>query len=727
MPTVSSQVSTGTRRSWRGVLLLVGAVFVLAALLVVRQTVGLRRAFHAVVERATRPAPQPEAPLGSGSGATRTKETFSLVERIYDHGLIAPWEDHGWTDHELKGPGPARLKFGGFGGWIMVHAGGLLQDERYGAVVFRMKTPGDWGDFLEMRLEGDGGGFEIVKIDAARRLQLEDGWTEVLVPLRLLNPYGLAFNRIRLRANRNVPDEWVLLDGAGLTGPRKDDTPPKVYPERPAPLKVRCDRPGRPVSPFIYGVSSDSAPEEMRATAHRMGGNRMSRYNWELGAVNTASDYYFRNVANYQTHQQFIERGVARKAWVAMTLPIMGWVAKDTSSYSYSTAVYGKQQSVAPENADMGNGVDLSGKELAGKDPTTTSVPAPPEMMKRWFETKSLKQVDEFILDNEPGLWNSTHRDVHPEPLGYDELLERTIAYGTAVRAAAPKAIISGPAEWGWSGYFWSAKDAAAGFRRSPDRRAHGDVPLLDWYLQKLREHEAKTGVRVLDVVDLHFYPQGRNVYSEAADPDTAALRLRSTRALWDETYVDESWIKEPINLIPRLKAIIAKNYPGRGISFGEWNFGGEGHVSGGLATAEALGRFAEGGVRSAYYWTTPKKDSASYWGFRAFRNFDGAGGHFYDEYLESTAAPDVSLFVSRDPSTGRLVAVALNLSNTSSARANLELEGCSVATTFTTWTWAGRPTGFEKAQGRGAVSALLPPWSITVFDLQPASADAGN
>ena len=45
----------------------------------------------------------------------------------------------------------------------------------------------------------------------------------------------------------------------------------------------------------------------------------------------------------------------------------------------------------------------------------------------------------EYILDNEPNLWSTTHRDVHPDPVTYDELLAKTIAYGTAIREAGPR------------------------------------------------------------------------------------------------------------------------------------------------------------------------------------------------------------------------------------------------------------------------------------------------
>ena len=79
------------------------------------------------------------------------------------------------------------------------------------------------------------------------------------------------------------------------------------------------------------------------------------------------------------------------------------------------------------------------------------------------------------------------------------------------------------------------------------------------------------------------------------------------------------------------LKEWIAQNHPGLGVSIGEWNFGGEAHMSGGLATAEALGRFGTEGLTSAYYWTSPADRSPSFWAFRAFRNFDGEGGRFLD------------------------------------------------------------------------------------------------
>jgi hypothetical protein len=348
-------------------------------------------------------------------------------------------------------------------------------------------------------------------------------------------------------------------------------------------------------------------------------------------------------------------------------------------------------------------------------------VAAPPAYATRFVESVKRK-VDIYVLDNEPALWNSTHRDVHPEPVTYDELLDKTIQYGAAIRKADPDAKIAGPAEWGWPGYSFSAKDAKEGFHKKPDRLAHGDVALTAWYLQKLKEHESKTGVRILDLLDLHFYPQADAVFSDAADPKVAALRLRQTRGLWDPRYEDESWIKEPVRLIPRMREWIDQNYPGRGIMVGEWNFGGEGHISGGLAVAEALGRFAENEVAAAFYWTAPPDASPAYWGFRAYRNFDDHGGHFLENAIATRAPEDVSLFASRDDGGKHVVLVALNLAADKPFDAAIDVASCGAVAEAKAYTYAGGPAGFSsgaapKTDGK-IVREALAPHSITVVDL---------
>lgn len=497
-----------------------------------------------------------------------------------------------------------------------------------------------------------------------------------------------------------------------------------------------CKKPGKRISDQIYGIAwdlGDPAPQSFRmgATSRRWGGNASSRYNPEISAWNSANDWYWEN-HGITGHQVFFKQNRENHLTSAYTVPILGWVAKDKSSYSFPVAKHGAQKKTDPQKPDAGNGVTRDGKNLPSPPPETTSVPAPPALVAKWVsELKASREagqndVGTYILDNEPALWSSTHRDVHPEPVGYDELMDRTFRYGDAVRAADPKAKIAGPAEWGWPGYSYSGRDAAAGFQVKPDRLAHGDVPLSAYYLRKIREHEKKTGQKLLDLFDLHVYPQGEGVFSDKADAATQALRIRQTRGLWDPSYKDESWIRDTMMLFPRMQKWVDENAPGVGLMIGEWNFGGELDQSGALAAAETLGKLAEYGVESAYYWRVPRDLSSVYWAFRAFRSFDERGSRFQDELATVASDETGRIYLSRDASGKHLVAVALNFATDAAFTANVTLTNCEGlapkdARVFD-YQNAARTGLVERANGAQKTAAEVrtdvPPYTVTVLDL---------
>ena len=505
------------------------------------------------------------------------------------------------------------------------------------------------------------------------------------------------------------------------------------------PMAVQCKSPGQPVSPTVFGIAWADTDKDIGATAHRWGGNTTTRYNPKLGnAWSTANDWFWENI-EIDSWEKFVGKVANLGGRAAITVPIMGWVAKDTESCAFTTKDYKHQEKTDPNRTHCGNGKKPDGKTLLDppKDPSKWSVKITPEEVGQWVakikaadEKRGKRVVYEYILDNEPALWDSTHRDVHPDPTTYDELLEKTIAFGTAVRKADPDALIAGPAEWGWPGYFFSGKDAKAGFKLKPDRRAHGDEPLLAWYLKKLAEHEKKTGVKVLDVLDVHIYPQSDGVQMTddeggdgAGNTDRATndLRFRTTRSLWDRDYKDESWIDDAVYLIPRMKELIAQNYPGLGFQIGEYNFGAEHHIAGGVALAEALGRFALYGVSHAFYWTYPKKPKPAYWAFRAYTNYDGEGGRFLERIVPSSSPSGTSLYASRDEAGKKWVLVALNFSADRPFDASIALSDCAPPTSLKSFVYTGAPGGLTagaaKLEGT-TITAKLPPYSINVFEL---------
>ena len=162
------------------------------------------------------------------------------------------------------------------------------------------------------------------------------------------------------------------------------------------------------------------------------------------------------------------------------------------------------------------------------------------------------------------------------------------------------------------------------------DNAAHNNTDFIPWFLQQMAAHDKATGSRLLDFLDIHFYYQADTSANDAA---AKALRLRQTRALWDPTYVDESWVgtsvpqnHQPnatiIQVIPRMQKLIQQFYPGTKLSISEWNSQGDGDITGGLGTADALGIFGRFGVDSATYWSDPDETSATalaYWLFRGY------------------------------------------------------------------------------------------------------------
>jgi hypothetical protein len=268
--------------------------------------------------------------------------------------------------------------------------------------------------------------------------------------------------------------------------------------------------------------------------------------------------------------------------------------------------------------------------------------------------------------------------------------------------------------------------DAAMGVSKAPDRRAHRNVPLLPWWLYSVREYERKNKIKLIDILDVHYYPQAANVGFDkggATDRLTNALRIRSTRSLWDPSYVDESWIEDRIELIPRLRRWVSANAPGIPLALGEYSFGAAEHQSGGLAQAEALGRFGTEGLAAAFYWFLPPKDSPAYWAFRAYRNFDGKGARFLDLSVPVVSqASNASLFVSRSEKGDHLVAVLLNLDPDQPLDAEVDLGGCAPALKERALVYTGDKGGFATAGPAPLTAGVLrrraPPYSITVLDL---------
>jgi fibronectin type 3 domain-containing protein len=507
----------------------------------------------------------------------------------------------------------------------------------------------------------------------------------------------------------------------------------------------------KPISPWIYGINFYSgitgAPPQL--TFDRDGGNRWTAYNWETNASNAGSDFEYENddflsssTVSAEAVRSFIAGDQSNGLASLITVQLQGLVAGDESG-----------------PVSVTNPPDLSRfKQVVDQKSTVSSVPftlTPPT-------TDANVYIDEFAwaldqkfsgmgifgtnpahptfvsLDNEPELWNSTHLEVQgPNPVTSDNYIAKTITLTEALKDQFPNMVIFGPVHYGFQGiYNWQGELSAtpSGANWFPDK-----------YLNALSTASASYGKPLVDVYDFHWYVEeydanGNRAIDLSGTTLTDAqvqLIVQSPRALWDPSFTDSTnsnpWIYEelgntPINLLGRLQAKINSEFPGMKISITEYENGGWNHIAGTIAQADNLGIFGAQGLFAASFWPPNGTYPYALAGFRAFRDFDGAGANFGDTSLQSNSSnvQNVVVYASADSSTpGRFVFVAINRSTTSQVTAitGQSLSGTARLFQMTAASTQGQspiqPVSIGTMPASGSsLTITLPPLSVTTIEV---------
>jgi hypothetical protein len=449
----------------------------------------------------------------------------------------------------------------------------------------------------------------------------------------------------------------------------------------------------RPISRFIYGMNFwDPTQRPANLTLSRSGGNRNTAYNWETNDSNAGADWFNQNddfmgggtVPNGAI-APLIERARAANAAMLVTVPTIGYVAADhngggdvNQTPNYLTTRF--RQSLPRKNAPFTLTPD-----------TTDAFVYQDEYVNFLNQTYpgafSAASNPLFLsLDNEVDLWHATHARLRGDAvtqngtnIGYAEVVQLTRDYANAAKAVNPNAMIFGPVNYGWAGF-----TTLQGATDANGRDFH------TFYLQQMAQAEISDGRRVLDVLDIHWYPEARGacagnpmdgcrVTDNNNEPGVVAARVASPRSLWDPGYVETSWItgcctnNGGIRLLPRIKDKIAAHYPNTKLAITEYNYGGANHVSGAIAQADVLGIFGREGVYAATLWPLESNNDFIHGGFEMFRDYDGANGSFGDTSIRATNSDvaDTSVYASVDAgNAGRMVIVAINKAATAKVAA---------------------------------------------------------
>lgn len=291
-----------------------------------------------------------------------------------------------------------------------------------------------------------------------------------------------------------------------------------------------------PVSRYLYGRNnslSDDPSKPLTAgdwarlrdagvTIFReSGGNNCSKYNWR-NKMSSHPDWY-NNV--YPHDWDFAAKSLQQNLpsmqgmWA---FQLLGKAAKTNAAnfadYSFNGSAWwmGVNQNLA------GGGQPNPATWSQVTDPNAASTKAAVEgntdlylenwtadstvlLLDHWFNTMGLdkNKLQYWNMDNEVEIWSGTHDDVMPSQISADDFIQRYVAVATKARAAFPGIKIVGPVtanEWQW--YNWNGNIITVNGT---------NYPWLEYFIKRIAEEQQSSGVRLLDVLDIHFYPNSKN------------------------------------------------------------------------------------------------------------------------------------------------------------------------------------------------------------------------
>ena len=537
-------------------------------------------------------------------------------------------------------------------------------------------------------------------------------------------------------------------------------------------VSVKLGPPAHDVSPLVLGINFGpaTAVRDIGATVRRWGGNRTTKYNWKYDVDSAGSDWFFLNdyskpqgtPEEKKKYYEFIKDTLAGGAQVNFTIPISDWIAKPGADEkqricSFPTSKYPDQEKT--DGQGCGNGRLRNGQPIWDNDPSYGMVKNTPAFEREFVETvvkefgpASRGGVQFYTMDNEPGLWRETHRDTLPKGISAEQLAELNIAYASAVKAADPSAKVIGFAAWGVLGLFGSNEDflppGPDGYKHEKEtkdadklreQRKHGGDTQLVYLLKRFRAAEATTGHRLIDAIDVHWYPElyGKDTKGEKRrvtepSPDDALARLQweALHEWYDPAFKPnerlDSWtggsnadhLWTPYHpVIPALKKIVDTYYPGTKLAIDEYDVGGTDSYDGALLRAAALGIFMQEGLYMAQNWYQADRTKFSYWGQKLFGNYDGHGSHMGGKFVPSQSS-HADLLSYATTEGGHYTIVLINKNRTERMATKIEVPKSGIH--YRTYTLS-ESLGLRLREDRGAsqtnqIDVTVPAYSAVLI-----------
>ncbi|MDR1370582.1 MAG: T9SS type A sorting domain-containing protein [Dysgonamonadaceae bacterium] len=284
------------------------------------------------------------------------------------------------------------------------------------------------------------------------------------------------------------------------------------------------------ISPYIYGRNNNLSDDPKNPTSsatwqlykdaglkffRESGGNNSTKYNWRK-KLTSHPDWYNNVYAHdWDYAAQSLETNMpeAKGMWA---FQLLGQAAK-TSSANFNDWGYNQSQWWSGvSNNWCGNGDPATYLEAWPADSTTA-------ILTHWFNNQGLskEQFQYWNMDNEPECWNSTHDDAMPQSIPVEDYIQRYVNVAVKARTLFPEIKIAGPVftnEWQW--YNW--QNGTISDPQNPSKK----YSWVEYFIKRMAEEQLRTGLRLLDVLDFHFYPENRQ-----------DITLQLHRVFYDTTY----------------------------------------------------------------------------------------------------------------------------------------------------------------------------------------------
>ncbi len=301
----------------------------------------------------------------------------------------------------------------------------------------------------------------------------------------------------------------------------------------------------KPISPWIYGQNNADifVPNEKSVSVEKCqflkdagvrmfrlnGGNNLTKYNWRR-KLSSHPDWYNNVYASDWDYnvKSFLEN--TTNTQIFMGFQLLGWAASN-SDHNFNDWAYNQSAWWCGAGQNLAGGGEpdpsCSGKEKKG-DPNLYLMNWPADsttaILDHWFGTGGLgfdkNRLLYWNMDNEPECWVATHDDITPADISGEDYIQRYFKVAKLARQRFPGIKLMGPVpcnEWFW--YCWNSKLLSDGTN---------SYTWLEYFIKRIGEEQKATGIRLLDVIDLHFYPSR----------DNADLSMQLHRIWFDTTWV---------------------------------------------------------------------------------------------------------------------------------------------------------------------------------------------